>query len=177
MTMSDTFIVVAVIAGLGMSLTAIGLLMGALFPNWVARSECRLRRMPVRTIFAGLGLALVVVPLVFVLLANPNGQVKFIGGIGLTGFLIVSFAGTSGFARLIGTRLPSPSDQGRPWKGVIRGWVVLFLSFLLPVLGWFVILPGTLVIGLGAAVLGFIRSRPVEPEKVQERIESEGAVA
>jgi len=46
-----------------------------------------------------------------------------------------------------------------PWRRVLRGGVVLSFAFLLPVIGWFVLLPWTLVSGVGAS-LGSLRRRP-----------------
>ena len=49
--------------------------------------------------------------------------------------------GTSGFVTHIGRRLESPADAGRPWRATVRGGVALELACLIPVLGWFGILP------------------------------------
>jgi hypothetical protein len=153
MTMSDTMIVISVIAGFGASLTAIGLLFTALFPRWVARAEARIRGTPVRASLTGLGLGLPGMLAVAALAQAPNGAVKFLGLCGFLAMLFVSFAGTAAFARIIGSRLPSPVDAERPWRATLRGWVVLFLSSLLPVLGWFLFLPGALLLGFGAAAV------------------------
>lgn len=68
-------------------------------------------------------------------------------------FLFYSNVGVAALATMIGSKLPSPVDEGRPWKSTIRGGVVLELSYLLPVLGWFFILPVSLIIGAGAVTL------------------------
>jgi hypothetical protein len=82
-----------------------------------------------------------------------------VAGIGLLFTeLVFSFAGMAGVARFLGSRLPSPADAERPWKAVIRGWVVLYLASLLPVIGWFVFLPVALLTGFGAALLGLRRA-------------------
>ena len=43
-----------------------------------------------------------------------------------------------------------------PWRSTLRGGVVLELTYLLPFLGWFVILPASIIIGSGAANLGLL---------------------
>lgn len=162
MTMSDTIMVISIIAGLGISLTSIGLLATALAPGWVRRSTARLQAAPVSTSLAGLfvgGLAYLVD---FALLAQPHPAVKFAALIGLLGLLSLSFTGAAGLARLIGSRLPSPADADRPWKAVVRGWAVLYLASILPILGWFVILPAALLAGFGAALTGVLAARPAE---------------
>ncbi len=170
MTMSDTIMVAAIIIGLGASLTAIGLLLHSVFPAWVGRAEARTRAMPWRTLLLGIGAGGAGILLVAVLLSGRSGAIKFAGVVGLLALLTVSFAGTAGVARLLGSRLPSPVDRDRPWKAVIRGWVVLYLASLLPVLGWFVFLPLALLSGFGAALLGAFRSpEPPAPPAVPVR--------
>jgi len=47
-------------------------------------------------------------------------------------------------------------DARLPWRRVLRGGTVLSFAFVLPVIGWFGLLPWTLVSGVGAS-LGSIR--------------------
>src|SRR5690606_25398357 len=58
----------------------------------------------------------------------------------------------SGIATLIGARLSSSEIIEPKWKTTARGGAVLSLSYLFPLVGWFVILPVSLVIGCGATV-------------------------
>ena len=51
--------------------------------------------------------------------------------------------------------MPSPTDASQPWRRVLRGGTVLTLTFLLPFVGWFLILPWTLISGFGAAITSF----------------------
>jgi len=50
----------------------------------------------------------------------------------------------------IGGRLPDPRDTTSPWRQLVRGATALGLSWAVPFVGWFLILPVTLLIGLGA---------------------------
>jgi hypothetical protein len=68
-------------------------------------------------------------------------------------YVMFSGVGTAGLITHIGRRLESPADAGRPWRATVRGGVVLELAYLIPVLGWFGILPISLIIGAGAATL------------------------
>jgi hypothetical protein len=160
MTMSDTLIVISLIAGFGTALTAAGLFFHALMPSWVARAEQRARSSTGKSVSLGICLGLVVFFVAVVLMQNPLTPLK-IAGIGLLFTeLVFAFAGTAGVARFLGSRLPSPADAERPWKAVIRGWVVLYLASLLPVIGWFVFLPVALLTGFGAALLGLVTPKP-----------------
>jgi hypothetical protein len=48
-------------------------------------------------------------------------------------------------------------DSQQPWRATLRGGVALGLASLLPILGWFVILPAAVIIGGGANLLSFAR--------------------
>ncbi len=74
-------------------------------------------------------------------------------------FLFYSNIGTAGLATMVGRKLPSPADLERPWKCTLRGGIVLELAFLFPVLGWFFLLPASLVIGAGALTSRLIAGR------------------
>jgi hypothetical protein len=71
-------------------------------------------------------------------------------------YVLHASAGVSGFATCIGRRLRSPADDARPWRATLRGGIVLELSYLLPVAGWFVILPISTIIGSGASALSLL---------------------
>ncbi|MAD79472.1 MAG: hypothetical protein QGG71_01605 [Pirellulaceae bacterium] len=171
MTMSTLFSIISVIGGLGLSMTATALLAAALFPGWVARARQRVTRMPVRTFLVGLlvGTFFMVIGSAMI---SAGGPVGFFGGIVVAGTLGFALAGSAGVAMSIGAGLPSAADVERPWQAIIRGWVVLFLASLMPILGWFVLLPIALLMGFGAAVLGlFGRSAPRVPEQQRSFIE------
>jgi hypothetical protein len=70
--------------------------------------------------------------------------------------MLQAHTGVSGLATSIGRRLSSPLDEQRPWRSTLRGGLVLELTYLLPFLGWFVILPASIIIGSGAANLGLL---------------------
>lgn len=160
MTMSDTIMAISLIGGFGICLTAIGLLFHALFPGWTSRAETRLRSRPYVSLFVGVPLGAGAFFLAVLLMQAPHPAIKIVGAGGLLAFLVFAFAGTAGLARFIGSRLPSPADLDRPWKAVVRGWVVLYLASLLPVFGWFVFLPLALLSGFGGALMSVRRPAP-----------------
>jgi hypothetical protein len=163
MTMSTVFSIVSVIIGFALSMTATALLASALFPRWVARSRERVRRKPIRTFLIGLVLGGICI-LISGATSSGGGPLGFIGAILMAGILGFALCGSAGVALAIGEGLPSPADAERPWKAIIRGWVVLSLASLLPVLGWFFVLPIALLMGFGAALLSlFQRDPPCSP--------------
>jgi hypothetical protein len=147
------------------TLPALWLLMRALFPGAVGRSRDRIASNPVACFFLGLLPA----GLLFggaAVLANVGGA----GGKAVAFLLIVAGVllggvGLAGFSAVVGDRLPSAADAGRPWRGLVRGAVCLELSFLLPFIGWFGVLPIALTTGLGAAVLSLVApAAPAAPD-------------
>jgi hypothetical protein len=53
----------------------------------------------------------------------------------------------------IGAGLPTPADEQQPWRRVLRGGILLALTFLLPFVGWIVLPLWALVSGFGAFIL------------------------
>lgn len=74
--------------------------------------------------------------------------------------LLLALAGSSGLALSIGAGLSAPDDTRRPWGRVLRGGSVLAGTFLLPFLGWFIVLPWVLASGLGTAVMTLASGAP-----------------
>lgn len=68
--------------------------------------------------------------------------------------LAVALIGLSGFALKIGAALPARVDLEAPYRRVARGAAVLLVACAMPVFGWFVVLPLSISLGLGAVVLG-----------------------
>jgi hypothetical protein len=79
------------------------------------------------------------------------GPVGKIAGVGLVCvYMLQAHTGVSGLVTAIGRRLPSPLDEHSPWRATLRGGIALELTYLLPILGWFVVLPASIIIGTGA---------------------------
>ncbi len=156
MTMSTLFSIISIILGFGLAMTATSLLATALFPGWTERARQRADRTPIRTFFVGLFLGGVLF-LVGLATAQAGGPGGFLGAIVLSSIFGFALVGNAGVMHCIGSGLPSPVDDTRPWKAIIRGWVVVCLASLTPVFGWFIVLPIALCTGFGAAVLGLFR--------------------
>lgn len=126
----------------------------ALCPALVARARQRYERAPVRATLVGLAIAIPTLALAIgVGQAVPNPAVKALCvGLGLIAGLL-ALVGSAGLVERIGRGLPGARDSEQPWRAHLRGGTVLGLAFLMPFLGWFVLLPWTLVSGLGAWAL------------------------
>ena len=156
MLMADTLAIFFVILGLLSAFPGLWLLCRGLWPNMVASSADRCRNGLIKPILVGAPLSAAVIVFAIVFAKFPGGLGAIVSAAIICAFAMVANAGVAGFATCIGERLASPVDAARPWKATLRGGIVLELSYLLPVLGWFVILPLSIIIGCGAATLSLI---------------------
>lgn len=153
MYLYDVVAIALSVVGFLLSLQGLWLLCRALWPQRVDASALRCERNGIACFFVGLivtGIMLLVVRLAAAKLGAPGKLAAFVV---LFFYIMFSGVGTSGFVTHIGRRLPSPADNGRAWRTAIRGGVALELAYLIPVLGWFGILPISLIIGAGAATM------------------------
>jgi hypothetical protein len=144
-----------------------------LFPTLVEGASERYGRRPVAATFLGLGVLLPTLVLTTVLTQfGPPGNLAAL--LILTVPVMIALLGSAGLALRVGTGLASPSDAAQPWRRVLRGGIVLALVFLLPVVGWFVVMPWALVSGFGAALMAMRGGRPAAP-RVQTSAEASAA--
>ncbi len=113
----------------------------------------------VKPFFIGLPIAVAV----FFGVAICGGKHVTFGDLAAIAILALFFyyanIGVAGLATMVGRKLPSAADRDRPWSGTIRGGVVLELAFLFPLLGWFFVLPISLIVGAGAVTSRLIAKR------------------
>ena len=102
------------------------------------------------------------------LLNVPNPLLKFLGATIVLLLILAGMIGSSALAAQIGYGLASPSDQAQPWRRVLRGGMVLGLTFVFPLIGWLLILPLSLVIGVGALFASLSGSGNRRPAAVLE---------
>jgi hypothetical protein len=122
----------------------------ALFPDVTDRCRQRIKSAPLRHAVMGLAWT---VPSAFAgvaLLKVPNPALKFAGATILLLLVLAGLVGSSGLASQIGFGLADPADEAQPWRRVLRGGAVLGLTFVFPLIGWFIILPLSLMMGIGA---------------------------
>ncbi len=124
----------------------------ALFPALVERSRDQYRR-PWKLTFAGLAMTAPFIGIALLLFTKGNNPLlNIVGFVFLAVVLFGGLAGSAGLAKRIGAGLPSPLDEAQPWRRVLRGGVVLTLTYLLPFIGWMGLSIWTLVTGFAALV-------------------------
>ena len=156
MLMADTMSIFFVILGMLLAFSGLWLLCRGLWPEAVAAAADRCGKRLWSSFLVGLPVTFVMVVLTKTLFSvlGPVGKIAGVAVVCL--YMLQAHTGVSGLATSIGRRLLSPLDEQRPWRSTLRGGVVLELTYLLPFLGWFVILPASIIIGSGAANLGLL---------------------
>jgi hypothetical protein len=111
----------------------------------------------IKSFLVGLGPLVVGIVLIAVIAKLPKmgALAALVGG----GLLAWGLIGAGGVAALVGERL-WPSAE--PWRQVKHGGLTLVCCALLPVVGWFVLLPLMAVIGGGIQVRAWFLKEPVE---------------
>lgn len=164
MLMADTMAIFLSVLGMLIACPALWLLCRGLWPDLVdyCKADCSVTLF--KPFLVGLPLTIAAVFAVAFLskLPQPVGGISSLALICL--FITYAGSGVAGLATVIGERLPSPADALCPWKATIRGGIVLELSYILPFLGWFVLLPISIVIGAGATTRAVIKTHRRKPK-------------
>ena len=150
--MADVLKILLIIVGILTIYVSYWLLAEALFPALVERASRQYGR-PIKISLVGLVAAVAPIVIGLVLANVPNPLIKVLGITLVVVPAMLGLAGSAGLTLRIGAGLPSPRDEREPWRRVLRGGILLAFSFLLPVVGWFVIPIWVLVSGFGAFVL------------------------
>ncbi|HEX5176939.1 MAG TPA: hypothetical protein VFV83_07920, partial [Chthoniobacteraceae bacterium] len=133
MNLADVFTFLFIILGFVIVYISYWLLAAGLFPAFVGRCADTLGRAPVKSTLVG---AVTLAPLVLVGFVISNKAPNTAGKI--LGLAIVMFAtlaalfGSTGVALRVGQGLKSARDESEPWRRVLRGGIVLALTFVLP---------------------------------------------
>jgi len=154
MTIADVLKVLLLILGAMLVFQAYWLAGAALFPRLVGQARDRYKK-PISTTLIGLAVVVPTFLLGFVALVNEGNHliVNVIGVVIGTVPLMLGAIGSAGLCQLIGFGLPAPGDQSQNWRRVWRGGWVLNFCYLLPIIGWIVILPWGIISGCGAFVM------------------------
>lgn len=152
MIMADVLKIFLIIVGVLTVYVTYWLVAHALFPAVVERARHQYAR-PIKITLIGLAAALLPVVMGGAISNMPNPILKLIGVTLMVVPVLLGLVGSAGLALRIGAGLPTPTDEQQPWRRVLRGGILLALSFLLPFVGWIFFSLWTLVSGFGAFLL------------------------
>lgn len=152
MIMADILKIFLMVVGVLTVYVSYWLVARALFPTVVERARLHYAR-PVKITLIGLAVAALPVIAGVAISQFPNPAFKLFGVTLMVIPAMLGLVGSAGLVSKIGAGLPSPLDEQQPWRHVLRGGILLALTFLLPFVGWFVLPIWALVSGLGAFML------------------------
>lgn len=169
--MADISALFGILLALGIAFPGMLTAWWLLFPASVERARLRLERTPWKCFFAGgLTTAIIAIPIV-ILLVLPFGPTKFIAWSIIFIALTCASLGASGIAAKMGERLASRAHDMSAANAFVRGAIALELAAAFPIIGWFIVIPLTIVTAIGATVFALLRWIP----KTQQVVVSEEA--
>lgn len=155
MLMADTMSIFFVVLGMLLAFSGLWLLCRGLWPEVVEAAAERCARRIWPYFLAGIPLTLLMMVLTRILfLVGPVGKIAGVGVVCL--YMLQAHTGVAGLVTAIGRRLPSPLDEHSPWRATLRGGIALELAYLFPIVGWFVVLPASIIIGTGATNIALL---------------------
>lgn len=159
--MSDILRLLVAVILLTIGLVAYFLVLNALFSPRIERTKSVAQSMPVRS--AGIGLVNFVFFAVIAtaLLAGAETAGPLLRGILILPAVVILAAlafvlslGLVAMSNMIGEKI-FPNFSA--WKQTLWGTVCLSLACVLPLIGWFLLLPYIGFVGIGAVILGFLQ--------------------
>ena len=124
-----------------------------LLPRQTIKAETTLENSPVASFFGGLGMAILL--MIGLVLVNLHVPVLTLLGIlislALAGLMIL---GSAGMVRLISKRIGLMNGDKASFQTLMRGSIIFSVGLNVPVLGWFLFVPLTLLFTLGAGLAG-----------------------
>ncbi len=148
-TIGDSFSIVAILLGMGLTLWSLILTFGLMFIRkaQVARELGEAR--PWKAF--GIGLLMTAIPgfFAFALAQSPNQGAKLMG---ITLMLLlgaVAVVGASGISMLIGGRMRALDPDLTHYGSMARASMLLVFGTFFPLLGWFLVGPVAFIVSLG----------------------------
>jgi len=156
MLMADTMAIFFVILGLSLAFPGLWLLCRGLWPRAAPGAAAICGKGLIKPFVAGLPVTMAMI-FVAAVLSNFGSGGKIAAAATVCLYLMTANCGAAGLVTVVGGRLASPVGSEQPWRVTLRGGVALMLASLLPILGWFVILPVSVIIGCGASLISLSR--------------------
>jgi hypothetical protein len=146
------------LVALGICLLALMLVVAALWPGLTRRARQSIEGSPGKAFLIGLVNYLFLGAIAVVLL--NLGPVAAIGLVLAALLLVGTFLGLPAVAALVGARLHTLRErEATPWGEIVAGGIALDLAILVPVVGWFILLPALLMWSFGAAALALVSKK------------------
>ena len=131
-----------------------------LLPNFVNRTSIVVQTLSGRALALGFVNTVVFVGIIMVLLQIASNVGSFIEGLFSLAafFLALILVGTASIGmastlKLMRQRLADEQDEKISWRTTLRASLLFVSALLAPFIGWFILLPLTMMVGLGAVII------------------------
>lgn len=148
--LGDVLAVVASLVGICLTAWTTLLALSLLFPSRAERAADGIRIAPGRTFGWGVVLTAILGFAGLVLLGNPAPVAKLVGWLIMLTLLSLAALGASGLSLVLGGRVRDNEPHLSTYAALMRGAALVVVPGLLPVLGWFLVAPVVLLLGVGA---------------------------
>lgn len=153
MGIGDNILLVSCLAGLMLALPSLLIFLNLAFLGTSDRATARLNVGGCVPFFIGIVITIFVGVPAGILLSIGSAP-QAIGAAMSLVLLFFGFVGLAVVARLVGQRLVAMYDRDEsPLVQTVTGALILSFSVAFPLLGWFIILPFSLITGLGAVII------------------------
>lgn len=166
-TIGDSFAVVALLMGIGVTAWALTMIFGLFFPKKAVVARELLEQSPWKSFWVGLLVAVTLGTVNLILIGAPSPIAKVAGVIGLSSLLCAAIVGFAGISQLAAGRIQAMEPKLSAYGAYGRASALIVVSTFFPILGWFFIAPVLLVLslGLGSNAL-FARRNEIAPEPI-----------
>jgi hypothetical protein len=154
--MADVYIVVFTVIGFLISYPGLMAALNLMLPKVTDSAYQRLAQTPGKSFLLGLPVAAGFSLWILVMANLGAGPLQALAFIAALIWMTLGALGSAGLTRLLGERITEWNQKGTAVGNIIRGAIIYELAFLFPVLGWFVVLPVSSIVVLGAAIFGLL---------------------
>lgn len=155
-SIGDSFSVVAVLGGICLSAWALILAVALVFPRKADEARSRLTHRPWASFFIGLlGWATLGV-LGLALISSPLPPAKLIGWGMVMALLCIAAVGSAGLAIVAAERMKTLSPGVTDYAALSKSAAFLVIAGLVPILGWFLIVPFLIFASTGAGFVALL---------------------
>lgn len=160
MGIGDVLALIGIIIGMIIAYPALLIMLSLFFQTRTKKASIRVKRGLITPFFVGLLLAIPSYG-ASIALISAGSVLQFLGAVLLILVATWGAIGIAGMAQHYGQRLADLADQDQSTlKMWLSGGFVITLAIAFPIVGWFVIMPFTSIIGLGSATLGLFTRLP-----------------
>jgi len=159
-TIGDSFAIVAILGGICLSAWALMMAVALVFSNKARHAQTRLTNRPWASFFLGFGIWATVGLIGMGMIANPFPIAKLMGWTDVMALLSIAAVGASGLAVHAAERLRTLAPEMTPYTAMAKSAAVIVVSGLVPILGWFLIVPFVVFASTGAGIMALTLREP-----------------